>query len=61
MEAVPLTGFWILWPLVALGLVAAVIAVFLVPGLRSRRWAVWTVLGIAGSAFLGALLWTYTV
>jgi len=61
MDYAPITGAWLLAPLAALVPVAAVVAVFLVPSLRSRRWIVWSVLGIAVAAALGALIWTYTV
>jgi hypothetical protein len=39
----------------------AVIAVFVVPGLRARRGIFWSVLVVARAARVGSLLWTYLV
>ena len=33
----------------------------LIPSLRARRWIVYTVLGVAGAAALGSVIWTYTI
>ena len=61
MDVVPLTPLGIVYSIVAVLLVFAVITVLLIPSLRARRWLVYTVLGVAGAAALGSVIWTYTI
>jgi len=61
MDFVPVTPTGLLVSVMAVVLVVAVIAVLVVPGLRARTWLVWTVLGLAVAAALGALAWTYAI